>query len=58
MGGLIIRSALPDMMNLSEKFYLFMSFSTPHLGYLYQSSTLIKAGLWILSSWHKIEAVQ
>lgn len=58
MGGLIIRSAIPDMMNLVDKFYMYMSFSTPHLGYLYQSSTLVKAGLWFLSSWNKIEAVQ
>lgn len=35
-----------------------MTFSTPHLGYLYESSTLIKAGLWILTSWQKIEALQ
>lgn len=54
MGGLIIRSAIPELEYLSDKFYTFMTFSTPHLGYLYESSTLIKAGLWILSSWQKI----
>lgn len=54
MGGLIIRSAMPELQNYWGKFYCYMSFSTPHLGYLYQTSTLVKAGLWFLTSWHKI----
>ena len=54
MGGLIIRSAVPDLQNYWGKFYCYISFSTPHLGYLYQTSTLVKAGLWFLTAWYKI----
>lgn len=54
MGGLIIRSAIPELSSFSDKFYTYMTFSTPHLGYLYESSTLIKAGLWVLTAWQKI----
>jgi hypothetical protein len=54
MGGLIIRSAIPDLIQFKDKFYTYLTFSTPHLGYLYQSSAIIKVGLWILSSWQKI----
>ncbi len=30
-----------------------MSFSSPHLGYIYSSSKLINAGMWVLKQWKK-----
>ena len=44
LGGIIIRSALPHLSNYSDKMYLYMSLSSPHLGYMYNSSKLIEAG--------------
>jgi poly(3-hydroxyalkanoate) synthetase len=36
LGGLIIRAALPLLeAELKDKFYTYMSLSTPHLGYMY-----------------------
>lgn len=48
MGGLIIRSALPYLEQYSSRMHLFMSFSSPHLGYMYNSSRIIDAGMWFL----------
>merc|ERR1712129_90294 len=46
-GGLIVRSALPLLSEYRHKTYTFITFSTPHLGYVYPASSLFNAGLWI-----------
>lgn len=48
LGGLIIRAALPHLSEYSKKFGFFMTFSSPHLGYMYKSSALVDAGMWFL----------
>lgn len=53
LGGLIIRAALPHLEEFKDKFYTYMSFSTPHLGYMYNSSKLFDAGMWVLKKWRK-----
>lgn len=57
MGGLIIRAAIPELKSFSNHFYTYMSLSSPHLGYLYQSSTLIRAGLWLLNTINKCDSL-
>jgi len=44
LGGLKIRAALPYLSEFRDKMYTFVSFSSPHLGLLYNSSSLIDAG--------------
>lgn len=51
MGGLITRSALPHLENFKDKMYTFMTLSSPHLGYMYNTSKLIGAGIWFLQKW-------
>ena len=46
MGGIVIRKALPLLEDLSSKFYTYISLSSPHLGYLKNSSSHINLGLW------------
>jgi pimeloyl-ACP methyl ester carboxylesterase len=53
MGGLIIRAALPYLEDYSAKMHLFMTLSSPHIGYMYNSSKIIDAGMWILKKWKK-----
>ena len=48
LGGLIIRAALPHLLEVSDKFQFFLTFSAPHLGIMYNSSKLIDAGMWFL----------
>lgn len=53
LGGLIIRAALPYLEEYKDKMHLFMTFSSPHLGYLYNPNKIIDAGLWLLKKWKK-----
>jgi hypothetical protein len=51
LGGVIIRAALPHLNEYSSRFYSFVSFSSPHLGYLLSSSSLVDAGIWVMKKW-------
>ena len=44
LGGLIIRAALPYLECLSDRMHLFMTLSSPHLGFMY-SSKILDAGM-------------
>jgi hypothetical protein len=57
MGGIIIRSALSYIKNLDPYLHTYMSFSSPHLGYLYEPSALVQAGLWLLNAWQKVPSL-
>lgn len=51
LGGVIIRSALPYLEQYSDKFYTYVSLASPHLGYMFNSSSLIDAGMWVMKKW-------
>ena len=53
LGGLIIRAALPFLSEYAQQMDLFMTLSTPHLGYMYSESKLVDAGFWLLKKWRK-----
>ena len=53
LGGLIIRAALPYLEEYKDKMHMFMTLASPHLGYMYHSSSIIDAGLWVLKTWKK-----
>jgi hypothetical protein len=58
LGGLIIRACLPHLKEYSSKFYMYMSLSTPHLGYTYSASKIIDAGMWFLKAWKKSKSLE
>ena len=39
------------MEEFKDKFWFYISLSSPHLGYVYSDSTLIKTGMWVLKRW-------
>jgi triacylglycerol esterase/lipase EstA (alpha/beta hydrolase family) len=53
LGGLISRAALPYLEDHKTKLCNFITLSSPHLGYMYNSSTIIDAGMWFLKTWKK-----
>lgn len=57
LGGLIIRAGLPYLEEFKDAMHLYMSFSSPHLGYMYNSSKIIDAGLWLLKKWKKSQSL-
>jgi hypothetical protein len=73
LGGVIIRAALPHLEDLKDSMHTFLTLSTPHMGYLYNTSSLIDAGkycelpflktlnylgMWILKRWKKSKSLQ
>lgn len=38
--------------------HLYISLSSPHLGYMYNSSRVIDAGMWVLKKWSKSKCLQ
>ena len=57
LGGVIIRAAIPHLKEFSDRFCSFISFSSPHLGFLYGSSNLVDAGLWVMKKFMKIQSI-
>ena len=37
--------------------FTYISLSSPHLGYMYTSSKLVEAGIWILKNWKKSDCL-
>lgn len=58
IGGLIIRASLPFLAEYSNKMWMYMSLSSPHLGYIYSNSKLVDAGIWLLKTWKKSKSLQ
>ena len=58
MGGLIIRAAFPHFERIFDKFWFFISFSSPHLGYMYNSSTFVDAGMWFIKTFKKSQCMK
>lgn len=44
---------MPLLEDLKDKFHNFITLSSPHLGYLYNQSTIVDAGMWLLKTWRK-----
>jgi len=53
MGGVIIRKTLPLLEDLKSKFYTYISLSSPHLGYLKNTSSHINLGMWLFKKFKK-----
>ena len=49
MGGIIVRSALKYLQLYKDSFNLFISLCSPHLGYIYHSSTLVKTSIFLMN---------
>jgi triacylglycerol esterase/lipase EstA (alpha/beta hydrolase family) len=57
MGGIIIRCALPKLLKYKDHFYSFITLSSPHLGYIYSTSKLVDAGLWLMNTMKKCTSI-
>ena len=52
LGGLVIRAALPYLQKYTDRLYTLLTLSTPHMGYVGNSSRLVEGGLWLLQRWN------
>ena len=53
MGGIICRAAFPYLEEHHSKMFNFITLGSPHMGYMFNTSTIIDTGMWFLKSWKK-----
>ena len=58
LGGLIVRSALPYLVKYQEKMHGYLSLTSPHLGYMYNTNSIISTGMWFLKRYHKSDSLK
>jgi len=58
LGGVIIRAALPHLSRFKDKMETFVTLSSPHLGYMYASNTIVNTGLWVLKRLRKSKCLE
>jgi len=51
LGGIIVRESLKHLQEFSSKMHGYVSLGSPHLGYMYNTSTIVDAGMWVLKNW-------
>ena len=49
MGGLVARAALEHLEDFKNYFYAFITFASPHFGYIHSKSNLLSIGIWAMS---------
>jgi len=52
LGGIIIRAALPFLVDYKYKMQTLVTFSTPHLGLMFSQSSLTNLGVWFFQKWN------
>ena len=57
MGGIIARASLKYLKKFHKQFGFYCSLSTPHLGYLHGTSTMIKTGLWFMRKMNETKSL-
>lgn len=50
LGGIIIRESLKHLKYYKKFFHGYISLASPHLGYMYNSTSLIDAGMWLIKN--------
>jgi len=48
----VIRAALPYLVKFHPALHTLLTLSTPHMGYVGNSSRLIEGGLWLMQRWN------
>lgn len=48
MGGIIARASLKYLKDYEKQLGFYCSLSSPHLGYMNGTDSMIKAGLWVM----------
>ena len=48
LGGIIVREALKHLNSYKRYFHGYISLGSAHLGYMYNSTSIIDAGMWLI----------
>ena len=58
LGGIIIREALKHLKRYQNYMHSYVSLGSPHLSYMYNSSSLINAGIWMIQKWNSSNSLK
>ena len=58
LGGIIVREALKHLWPYKNKMHGYISLGSPHLGYMYNSNSLVNAGLWLLKKFKQSDSLK
>lgn len=58
MGGLVVRAALPYLSFYKSCMHTLVSVCSPHTGYVFHSSMLVKTGLWVMNKMQSAECLK
>ena len=58
LGGIIVREALRHLGGFRQKMHAYISLGSPHLGYMYNSSSLVDAGMWLIKKWKQSNSLK
>jgi hypothetical protein len=58
LGGVIIRAALPHLHEYKGIMNTFMTLSSPHLGLMYNTNSLVSTGVWFMKTFSTTRSLQ
>lgn len=58
LGGIIIREALKSLKTYSKHFHGYVSLGSPHLSYMYNSTSIIDAGMWLIKKFKQSDSLK
>ena len=58
LGGIIVREAVKHLQAFKSKMHGYVSLGSPHLGYMYNSSSLVDAGMWFIKKWKQSDSLK
>jgi triacylglycerol esterase/lipase EstA (alpha/beta hydrolase family) len=58
MGGLVVRAALPYLSFYKKTMGNFISVCSPHTGYIFHTSMLVRTGLWVMNKMQNCECLK
>ena len=58
LGGIIVREALKHLRSYQKQFHAYVSLGTPHLGYMYNSTSIVDAGIWLIKKFKQSDSLK
>jgi predicted alpha/beta superfamily hydrolase len=57
LGGVIIRASLRYLQLYKNSFHCYVSIASPHMGYLYHTSTIVTTSMWVMNQVKKDQSM-
>lgn len=58
LGGIIVRESLKHLQNYKKYLHGYVSLGSAHLGYMYNSTSIVDAGIWLIKKFKQSESLK